>query len=162
MDNKEIFSYRNEEYVLLITEFNLPEIKEEYYPVNYSIKEYQLYRQNQPVIYSGGLILGYHFLKDYGQDKAHLCYSYDKVIELIFQDGILETSVDHSKAMLRVRKNLERGLRSLEKGKDKRCIRKFIYHSFIRDYRQSFFAQTRRMLSLKRRQLKLNKKSLRK
>lgn len=93
-----------------------------------------------PLIYTGGMIIGRGYLKDY--DKGMICsgryyepvYCYETLLELIFQDGRLVTEIDHSKAMKRIRKNLELELRSLDKERDVKCIRHFINTSFVGDY----------------------------
>lgn len=93
-----------------------------------------------PLKFTGGLIAGNGLINDY--DTGMLCsgryyeplHCYQTIVELIFQDGRLVTEIDHSKAMARIRKNLELGLRSLEKERDVKCIRHFIKTSFIGDY----------------------------
>lgn len=92
------------------------------------------------LIYTGGMIIGEGYLKEY--DRGMFCsgryyepvYCYETLLELIFQDGRLITEIDHSKAMRRIRKNLDLELRSLEKERDAKCIRHFIRTSFIGDY----------------------------
>jgi hypothetical protein len=73
-------------------------------------------------------------------------YSYETVLELIFKDGCLMTSVDHSKAVLRIRRNLEQGLRSLNRSRDRHCIYAFMHRTVICDYRQSRYAYNKRRL----------------
>ena len=87
-----------------------------------------------PVKFTGAVIIGGTFLKNYGPEEEAPCYSYKTVRELIFQEGKLVTSIDHSKAMLRIRKNLDLGLRDLNKKRDVNCIRHFLKSSFVGDY----------------------------
>jgi hypothetical protein len=86
------------------------------------------------VPYSGGMILVKDFVKDYGNPGEYPCYCYKKVQELIFDQGRLVTSIDHSKAMIRIRKNIEKGLRDIRNKRDFRCIQKFIKDSFVQNY----------------------------
>lgn len=87
-----------------------------------------------PVKFTGAVIIGGTFLKSYGAEDEMPCYSYKTVRELIFQEGKVVTSIDHSKAMLRIRKNLDLGLRDLNKKRDVNCIRHFLKSSFVGDY----------------------------
>lgn len=122
----------------------------------YSIQKYQLYLdcihleepseiaegwtgdkiiKNIPLYYSGAILIGYDPVKDYpysGMNRP--CFSYKYVYELVFNQGLLETSIEHSRSMLRIRKNLELGLRNLNIKRDVRCIRRFIDSIFIGDY----------------------------
>jgi hypothetical protein len=88
------------------------------------------------VSYNGAILIGADLVKEYNQKSGKLsCFSYQKVFELVFEDGILITAIDQSKAMSRIRKNLELGLRSLSKSRDLRCINRFISSSFVGDYK---------------------------
>lgn len=90
-----------------------------------------------PVSYNGAVLIGFNPMNEYfikgGRQPA--CFSYQKVYELIFEKGILITSVDQSRAMQRIRKNLERGQRCLNRSRDLRCILRFMNSSFIGDYK---------------------------
>ncbi|MDF2542038.1 MAG: hypothetical protein K0S47_1756 [Herbinix sp.] len=93
--------------------------------------------QNQPIFYNGTILIADEVIKEYSV-KGNIglpIYSYKSVYELTFQEGILTTTIDHSKAMVRIRKNIELGLRSLSKSRDIRCINKFIDTSFVGDYK---------------------------
>jgi hypothetical protein len=88
------------------------------------------------VSYNGAILIGADLVKEYYQKSGKLsCFSYQKVFELVFEDGILITAIDQSKAMSRIRKNLELGLRSLSKSRDLQCINRFISSSFVGDYK---------------------------
>lgn len=88
-----------------------------------------------PVLYNGAVLIGREPVKEYLLMENRLQYfSYKQVYELVFNKGDLVTTADHSKAMLRIRKNLELGLRSLTVKRDVRCIRRFMSASFIGDY----------------------------
>ena len=47
------------------------------------------------------------------------------------------TTIDHSKAMLRVRKNIDKGYRDLGKFRDRKCIDQFIRTSLLGTYRKT-------------------------
>jgi len=105
--------------------------------------------ENLPIKYNGAILIGTDMVKDYqmkGFDKT--CFSYQSVYELIFEDGVLITTVDQNKAMTRIRKNIELGLRSLVKNRDVRCIKRFMSESFVGDYRP-FLMNYNRMRYLK-------------
>lgn len=88
-----------------------------------------------PVRFTGAILIGDTLLKNYGKDENEIpCYSYKTVRELIFQEGRLVTTIDHTKAMLRVRKNLDLGLRDINKKRDEKCINRFLKTSFVGDY----------------------------
>ncbi len=87
-----------------------------------------------PIKFNGAIVIGNTLIKNYGFDEDIPWYSYKVVRELIFQDGKVVTTIDHSKAMLRIRKNLDLGLRSLNKARDIKCIKKYIKSSFVGDY----------------------------
>ncbi|WMJ88322.1 hypothetical protein [Anaerocolumna sp. MB42-C2] len=115
------------------------------YPIINGIKPEPFYSEKGPetvqynnimisVKFSGAIVIGNTFIKNYGTEDEIPCYSYKVVWELIFQDGRLVTTIDHSKAMLRVRKNLDLGLRNLNKTRDMKCIKHYIKFSFVGDY----------------------------
>ena len=91
-----------------------------------------------PNAYSGSIVIGRGLIaNDYLlQVKGIQCYGYEEVIELIFSQGILVTTINHSRAMKRVRMNLDCGYRTLDKKKDVRCIQKFLRDSFVGDYKE--------------------------
>lgn len=89
-----------------------------------------------PVAYNGAILIGTRLVREYSiKGMKRACFSYHEVRELIFEDGILITTVDQSKAMLRIRKNIELGLRNLTKSRDIRCIKRFMNSVFIGDYK---------------------------
>jgi hypothetical protein len=90
---------------------------------------------NQPISFTGGIIVVNSLVKNYGFFKDFPCFCYKYVRELIFHDGKLITTIDHSKAMHRIRKNLELSLRNLDKKRDVRCINRFIKSSFVGEYK---------------------------
>lgn len=87
--------------------------------------------------YTGSIVLGRGLISaEYlSHFNAYPCYGYEEVIELIFSQGILVTTINHSRAMKRVRMNLDCGYRTLDKKKDVRCIQKFLRDSFVGDYK---------------------------
>lgn len=90
-----------------------------------------------PNVYSGSMVIGRGLVtSDYIVPGNGIpCYGYEEVIELIFSQGVLVTTINHSRAMKRVRMNLNCGYRTLDKKKDVRCIQKFIRESFVGDYK---------------------------
>lgn len=92
--------------------------------------------QDYAVSYHGAVLIGTNLVKEYNmKGMMPACFSYQNVMELFFEDGVLITSVDQSKAMLRIRKNLELNLRSILRSRDVRCIKRFMYSSFVGDYK---------------------------
>jgi hypothetical protein len=88
----------------------------------------------EAIKYTGGIIIGNTILNDYGFQENIPCFCYKSVIEHIFRDGRLITTVDHSRDMLRIRKNIDMGLRSLYKKQDVKCMERFIKASFVGEY----------------------------
>jgi hypothetical protein len=93
-----------------------------------------------PNTYSGSIVIGRGIITSEYQilGKEIPCYCYEEVIELIFSQGILVTTINHSRAMKRVRMNLDCGYRTLNKKKDVRCIEKFLRDSFVGEYNGRF------------------------
>ncbi|MDF2588782.1 MAG: hypothetical protein K0S41_2623 [Anaerocolumna sp.] len=89
----------------------------------------------EPIAFTGGIIVVNTLVKNYGYLNETPSFCYKFVRELLFHDGKLTTTIDHSKAMLRIRKNLELGLRNLDKKRDIRCINRFVKSSFVGDYK---------------------------
>lgn len=88
------------------------------------------------VLYSGTVLIGADVVKEYHlKGDVLACFSYQHVMELVFDHGMLITTVDQSKAMLRIRKNIELKLRNLNKNRDLRCIKRFINSSYVGDYK---------------------------
>ncbi len=87
-----------------------------------------------PIKFTGAIVIGNALIKNYGFDEEIPCYGYKTVRELIFHDGKVVTTVDHSKAMQRIRKNLDLGLRNLNKTRDINCINYFLKSSFVGNY----------------------------
>lgn len=114
-------------------------IKPEICSAGQELETVQYININEPLEYSGAIMFANSLVKDY-RTPYHLdmynplCFSYKFVGELIFDEGKLITSVNHNKAMRRIRKNIDMGLRSLDKKQDIKCIVKFIKASFIGDY----------------------------
>lgn len=99
-----------------------------------SRKEYIF--QDCTVRYSGAILIGETLVKDYFVKNGNLThYSYQNVFELVFEKGLLITTVDQSKAMLKIRKNIDLGLRSLNRSRDLRCIKRFMNSSLVGDYK---------------------------
>lgn len=96
---------------------------------------------NIPLQYSGAILMANSFVNDYGiqleQGQKYPCYCYKVVYEYIFENGILITTIDHSRAMIRIRKNLDLGYRDLTKKRDFKCIEQFIKTSLVGDYKPS-------------------------
>jgi hypothetical protein len=160
MKFKEEFIYKGDSYLILHCEKdsivspdkmdyisamigNMQEDKLIYESDDYKLKllgiqkssEDELNELSISVNYTGGLILVKDFVQDYRSTEDYPCYCYKKVIELIFEEGRLVTSIDHSKDMVRIRKNIEKGLRDIRNKRDFRCIQRFIKESFVQNYR---------------------------
>ena len=114
-------------------------VKPEVCNLEQGLETVQYVNVNEPLKYSGAIMFANSLVKDY-RSPYHmdlnnpLCFSFKFVGELIFEEGKLITSVNHNKAMRRIRKNIDLGLRSLDKKQDIKCIKKFIKVSFIGDY----------------------------
>jgi hypothetical protein len=114
-------------------------VKPEVCNLEHGFETVQYININEPMEYSGAIMFANSLVKDY-RLPYHMdlynppCFSYKFVGELIFDEGKLITSVNHNKAMRRIRKNIDLGLRSLDKKQDINCIKKFIKVSFIGDY----------------------------
>lgn len=114
-------------------------VKPEIVSSNQELETVQYINVNEPLEYSGAIMFANSLVKDY-RIQYHLdmynplCFSYKFVGELIFEEGKLITSVNHNKAMRRIRRNIDLGLRSLDKKQDVKCIINFIKVSFIGDY----------------------------
>lgn len=102
---------------------------------NFSTGEYE--DINLPLKFTGAIVIGNELIHDYDNGKL-LCYNYKHVCELIFLNGKLVTTINHNRAMRRIRKNLDMGLRSLGKKRDRKCINKFIKTSFVGNYDKPF------------------------
>ncbi len=112
----------------------------------FEVKKYRLYLRKCeksanlmiPNTYSGSIVIGRGLVTtDYQIHGEKIpCYSYKEVLELIFSQGIIVTAINHSKAMKRVRMNLDGGYRTLSKKKDVRCIERFLRDSFVGLYRE--------------------------
>lgn len=99
--------------------------------------------------YTGAILIGSRPVREYYRKDGKLaCFSYQNVFELVFEEGILKTTIDQSKAMLRIRKNIELKFRSLNSSRDLRCIKHFMNTSFIGDYK-TFILPYNRMKYLK-------------
>lgn len=167
-----VFLYQEEEYCLFLSEYevsmgestekdaekqeeygkelNIKENKIEQRQISLKIEDYRLFLERkcdnlctqEAVKYSGGVLIAKDLLEEYKEYED--LFSYETVLELIFKNGCLITTVDHSKAMLRIRRNLEQGLRSLTKARDRICIKRFLNRTMICDYRQSMYAYTKK------------------
>ena len=116
---------------------NLGGVRQEGYAQNHEFNELK-------TAYNGVILIGANPIKEYYLKPDALAhFSYQKVIELVFEDGLLITTVDQSKAMLRVRKNLELKLRNLTNSRDVRCINRFMNSVFIGDYKPFHFSYNR-------------------
>ncbi len=92
-----------------------------------------------PIQYTGAILMAHTLVNDYGvhiiEGQKYPCYCYKVVYEYVFENGILITTIDHSRAMLRIRKNIDLGYRNLNKKRDMRCIQQFVKSSFIGNYK---------------------------
>lgn len=152
-----VFWYQEEEYYLFLSEYDLltdaqTESDTEEEQISIKIENYQLFLEKrcgnfltqEAMKYSGGILIVKGLLEEYAEYED--MFSYETVLELIFKNGCLITTVDHSKAVLRIQRNLERGLRSLTSARDRICIQRFINRTVICDYRQSRYAYGKKKL----------------
>lgn len=95
---------------------------------------------NIPIQYTGAILMAHTLVNDYGIQRSegqnYPCFCYKVVYEYIFENGILITTIDHSRAMIRIRKNLDLGYRDIKKKRDLKCIQQFIKTSLVGDYKQ--------------------------
>lgn len=152
----DVFVYQGEEYGLFLSEYEIAggQTEEQRQTEQSCFREvdYKLFLEKRSgsvmtqemVAYSGGILLVKGILPEY--EVYEDMFSYETVLELIFRDGCLITTVDHSKAVLRVRKNLEHGLRSMNSVRDRHSIRVFLHRMVICDYRQSRYAYGKKKL----------------
>lgn len=87
--------------------------------------------------YTGGIVIGRELVNTYHLPEnlsEYPCYCYKYVYELIFDQGVLTMSIDHSKAMMRIRMNIEKGFRNVKNSKDLRCINSFLKQTFCSNY----------------------------
>jgi len=154
-------TYLEEEYLVFLSEYELKPNKSEdneYFEekdkqLSFRVADYHLFLEEksgslitqEALPYSGGILIVKKPLEEYAEYED--MFSYETVQELIFKDGILITTVDHSKAMLRIRRNVERKLRSLSSARDRHCILKFMHKTVICDYRQSRVAYVKKKLA---------------
>ena len=131
-----ISSFEVKDYKLLLNKI-LVRSDDAYNPEGAEVERELLELDEIPVSYNGAVLIGTNLVKEYyiRDESQPACFTYGVVYELIFDKGILITFVDHSRAMLRIRRNLEHGLRRLERPRDLRCILRFINSSLIGDYR---------------------------
>lgn len=100
---------------------------------NYSTAEYE--NIGLEMDYSGAILLGFDKVYNYDENVVN-CYDYKEVCELVFLNGRLVTTIDHTRGMRRIRKNLDLGLRDLKKKRDRKCIRKFIQSCLVGNYKK--------------------------
>jgi hypothetical protein len=101
---------------------------------DYMEKQYEF--EHRRIAYNGTVLIGTDLVKEYTLKGCKpACFSYQNVMELVFEDGVLITAVEQNKAMLRIRKNLELGLRNLNVSRDVRCISRFMNSAFVGDYK---------------------------
>jgi hypothetical protein len=91
---------------------------------------------DKTVAYSGAILIVDNPVKDFfAKGYNSMCFAYRNVYELIFEDGNLITTIDHGRAMTRIRKNIELGLRSMTNKRDVRCITHFMNTTFMGNYK---------------------------
>ena len=98
--------------------------------------------------YDGTILIGSNLVKEYYIKDQLAWFSYQNVYELVFDKGTLITTIDQSKAMLKVRKNIDTGLRSLNNRRDIRCINRFLHSALVGEYKE-FILPVLRMSYLK-------------
>lgn len=95
-----------------------------------------------PVLYSGAILMAKTLVNDYGMDpnveESYPCYCYKEVYEYVFEKGVLVTTIDHSRSMIRIRKNIDLGYRDLTKKRDVKCIQQYLRTSFVGRYKKAY------------------------
>lgn len=135
-------TFHIEDYHLILDNITLN--NNDYNNLRSSETEKQFEIQNCKVTYSGAILIGSNLVKEYTMKGVKpTCFSYQNVKELVFEDGILITTIDQNRAMLRIRKNIDMGLRSLTSKRDIHCIRRFMNTSFIGEYKPFRFLNSR-------------------
>ncbi len=120
-------TYQIEEFVLYLKEFTVC------YPgTNEIVKKENL---QIPLSYCGGLVIVDDMLEEY-KDYSPL-YGYQELLELIFEDGQLVMTANHSRAMYRVRRTLESGLKDMSNYQDAKRIERFVRHQFVQKYEET-------------------------
>jgi len=119
--------YGGERYEILLKETSL---KKE----NLHIEDYVLFIEDEPSNYRGGIVIAKDLKNPFDFIESYPCYSYQTVMELVFNEGKLITTINHSKAMHRIRMNIEKGLRSIDNEMDLASINKFLHATFVKKY----------------------------
>ena len=88
-----------------------------------------------PLKYTGTILAVSDFIREYNGADENAPFQYRTVYECMFENGMLITTIDHSKAMLRIRKNIDLGYRALERRRDRKCIDRFLKSLFVGDYK---------------------------
>lgn len=91
---------------------------------------------NYRIHYTGGLLLGKGFIQElYVHMGFHPAWKYKKVIELIFENGVLTGEFDRSKRMAELRRTIEETSRENTGNSPKLdYVNEFIERSFDRSY----------------------------
>jgi hypothetical protein len=94
---------------------------------------------NYHLEYSGGLLLADGFIRDlYVHMGFHPAWKYERVLELLFENGVLVQEFDRSEAMAEVRRMFLESRNEGESGKmpTKDRIREFVERAFDRTYKK--------------------------
>ena len=109
-----------------------PEIKYDLFPENFG---HRTYEAHMPMKYTGRILLGDGFLRDYyihmGFQRA---WAYEKLIELVFEDGIIKEVNDHSHVAAELRDMIQRDPKKFEELMHAN-IPAFVEDSFSLDYK---------------------------
>ena len=123
--------------------------------VRHNINGYEYQELQVPALYSGAVMVANTLVDSYGseveENEPYPCFCYKQIYELVFDHGILITTIDHSRDMRRIRKNIDLGYRDWNKKRDRRCIEHFIQNSLIGDYKpvKSIKKQERYLASMR-------------
>lgn len=134
-ENKYSFLFMIEDYKLKLLQMELCSYEQENIHIENETKKISYEKIVVP--YSGAVLVANDYIQNYFFDRRpeDRCFAYQNVKELIFQDGILITTIEHNKAMLRIRKNIDLGYRRVYNTRDFRCIERFIKNTLIGNYR---------------------------
>lgn len=88
-----------------------------------------------PILYTGGLVLGAGFIRAlYVHMGFHPAWKYERVHELVFEEGILDSAIDLSARMAEIRERVK-GNGAPTKGTDEQDVSSWVAETFKRSYR---------------------------
>jgi tetratricopeptide (TPR) repeat protein len=134
--------YSVTEGMLLLSQFSIlsektPKIWNDISPRKGGFDEYtwEYDGVNFPIIYTGGIVIGRDFLKEYlhnmGYPYPHSCRY---VIEIFFKNGQIQNVIDHSLAMEVMRRKIKSSFREFKESQMKEMNKSFVSNAFSLSY----------------------------